>query len=109
MCKDLVNLRQSSVEALAFFEAFKLDKSSLELQVNQLRTEGFESLAGVIVEAEKLTDDDVQVIREIQASGGLAEQWQFPIRFIFCIRKELDVFYDMSGNQHGRLYDSRSH
>ncbi|MEM9025472.1 MAG: hypothetical protein AAGB06_00915, partial [Verrucomicrobiota bacterium] len=81
-------------EALAFFAAFEMNVDTLEAQVNQLKKEGFDSLTVSMLDGEKLTDEDVRTIREIQATDGFAERWKFPIRFIFCIRTELDVLYD---------------
>ncbi|MEM7672860.1 MAG: response regulator [Verrucomicrobiota bacterium] len=94
VAQDLVDSLGRNTEALAFFAAFELNVDSLEAQVNQLKKEGFDSLTVSMLDGEKLTDEDVRTVREIQAADGFAERWKFPIRFIFCIRTELDVLYD---------------
>ncbi|MGB0371895.1 MAG: response regulator [Opitutales bacterium] len=92
--KDLIGALGKNTEALSYFEAYGLSVEALESQALQLKKEGFTRLTVAMLDGEKLTDEDVRVIREIQAPQGYSEKWAFPIRFVFCIRTELDTLYD---------------
>lgn len=93
---DLVKEGMDSTDALIFFEKDNLEFSGLAGQAAQLKDEGFTGLVITLLDAEQIADEDTAVIRQIQAPGGLADQWGLNVRFIFCLREELDILYDKS-------------
>ena len=81
-------------EALIVFDQHNLDFSLLEAQAGQLKSEGFSGIMVAFAQAEKITDEDCVTIRQIQSEGGFLDQHSLQVRFIFCLRSELDTLYD---------------
>ena len=94
ICEDLVSYHPP-FGRLRFYDATELSEESIRSYVEQGASDGSEGGVTIAVaRAEQLSAAQRQVIYELARATGRFAHLVRPVRFVFCLDRELDEYYD---------------